>query len=201
MQFVIFHGSYGSPEGNWFPYLKRNLEELGHKVFVPKFPVENWEDVEKKGEGYISTIQNLTTWMETFEKEVLPTINKDEPLCFISHSISPVFNLHIVSKYNLQLDSAIFVAPFLETLPEWQFNFVNQTFYKSDFDFEKLQNLIPISYAIYGDNDLHVPIQQPITFANRMNSSKIIVKNGGHLGESAGYTEFPLILDLCKTRL
>jgi predicted alpha/beta hydrolase family esterase len=34
----IIHGSYGNPDENWFPWLKKELEQEGHKVFVPKFP-------------------------------------------------------------------------------------------------------------------------------------------------------------------
>ena len=201
MQFVIFHGSYGNPHVNWFDDLKENLEKLGQDVLVPTFPVEKWVDVEQKGEGYNSPIQNLTSWMEVFDKDVYPLVKDRNDVCFVSHSISPIFNLHIVDKYNLQLDSAIFASPFLETLPMWQFNAVNGTFYKSDFDFEKLQKLIPVSYTLFGDNDPYVPIEKPITFAEKMNSSKIIIKGGQHLNDDIQLTKFPLVVDLCRTRI
>src|SRR3989338_4142675 len=34
----IFHGTGGYPEENWFPWLKKELEELECKVIIPKFP-------------------------------------------------------------------------------------------------------------------------------------------------------------------
>lgn len=35
---IIIHGAYGNPEENWFPWLKKELEKLDCRVFVPKFP-------------------------------------------------------------------------------------------------------------------------------------------------------------------
>src|SRR3989344_5415266 len=34
----IFHGIYGSPDENWFPWLKKELEERGVIVHIPHFP-------------------------------------------------------------------------------------------------------------------------------------------------------------------
>ena len=35
---IIIHGTEGYPEENWFPWLKKNLEERGYNVTVPQFP-------------------------------------------------------------------------------------------------------------------------------------------------------------------
>ncbi len=43
----LIHGSYGHPQENWFPWLKKELESLGHKVYVPAFPIPT-----KRGEGH-----------------------------------------------------------------------------------------------------------------------------------------------------
>ena len=53
--YLILHGSFGSNEGNWFPWLKEYLEQKGKEVSVPQMPVgvgnqnfENWTNVLKK---------------------------------------------------------------------------------------------------------------------------------------------------------
>ncbi len=204
MKFILFHGAFGSPEGNWFPQLREKLEALGQDVIVPQFPVENWGEVTRKGPKTPVKNQSLRSWFATFEKEVLPHIKKGDKLCFIGHSLAPVFILHVVDKYNLKLDSAIFVSPFMDKLnlrDFWQFDHVNRTFYKTDFNYEKLKKLIPISYVLYSSNDPYVDRNHSILFAKAMESSMIFVKRAGHMNSEVNLNEFPLVFELCNTRL
>ena len=109
----------------------------------------------------------------------------------------------MVNKFNIKLDSAIFVSPFLSDIhgKVWQINLVNKTFYKTSFDFEKLRQLIPVSYVLYSDTDPYVKKKYFLEFAKKMKSSIITIKNGGHLNSQAGFVNFSLVLELCKTRL
>lgn len=50
--YIIIHGSFGSKDGNWFPWLKQELEQQNKKVEVPQMPVgvgnqnfEKWSNV------------------------------------------------------------------------------------------------------------------------------------------------------------
>jgi len=202
MKFVIFHGSYSDPSANWFPELKAKLTLLGEKVIVPQFPVDDWEKVTKRGIKNQSPIENLTNWLTIFEKEVLPTIINEKNLCFIGHSLGPLFILHVVEKFNIKLDSAIFVCPFLKKLNRsWQIDYVNQSFYKEEFNFRKLKKLIPVSYVLYSDNDPYVDEKYSLQFARKIKSKLILVKKGGHLNTEFGFTKFPLIFELCLKRL
>lgn len=183
MQFILVHGAYGSPEGNWFPELQEKLEALGQHVLIPRFPTP---------EG-----QNLTNWIKVYE-DAVKTLDPNEKLCLIGHSLGPLFILHIVEYCQLQLDSAIFVSPFMSKLNNPQFDSINNSFYKDDFDFGKLKKLIPVSYVLYSNNDPYVPASYSTTFADKLGSEKIVVKGGKHLNSEAGFTTFPLVLNLCK---
>ena len=37
--YIILHGSFGSKDGNWFPWLKKELEDKNIKIDVPQMPV------------------------------------------------------------------------------------------------------------------------------------------------------------------
>ena len=60
--FFIFHGSYGHPGENWYPWLKQELESMGHRVFIPTFPIPK-----VKGEGH-----KLDLWFKAFGTTLSP---------------------------------------------------------------------------------------------------------------------------------
>jgi len=201
MQFVIFHGSLGSSTGNWFPDLKAKLSAMGQEVYCPQFPVDNYDEISKSPAE--PTIQTLDSWMSTFETEVLPQLNRHKKICFVGHSLGNVFILHVLSKHKIKLDCAIFVSPCLDKLGlvPWQYDKVNTTFYKTDFDFDALTKLVPTSYVLYSDTDPYIEPRRALHFAKVMNSSPIFVKHAGHLNAEVNLNEFPLVFDLCVTRL
>ncbi len=199
MQFVIFHGSLGSKDGNWFPDLSKKLTDMGQEVFCPQYPVDDYGTIQKSSQ----TKQSLTSWMDTFEKEVLPHLDLKKKICFVGHSLGNVFILHVLAKHKIQLDCAIFVSPCLDKLGlvPWQYDLVNTSFYKTDFDFEELVKLTPTSYVLYSDNDPYIEPRRALHFAKVMESSPIFVKKAGHLNAEVNLNEFPLVFELCVTRL
>lgn len=202
MKFVIFHGSFGSSEGNWFPELKLRLEELGQEAIVPQFPVDSWEGITNAEKTGYKKVQSLQSWFDVFEREVLPFIGKTRKIVFIGHSLGPVFILHVVQKYNLHLDCAIFVSPFLDKLERaWQIDKVNETFYKTDFDLTDLKKRIPTSYVLYTDNDPYADKKHALLFSRMLDSSTIFVKKAGYLNSEVNVNELPLVFELCGSRL
>lgn len=203
MKFLILHGSFGSSEGNWFPSLRDNLEILNQKVVLPQFPVEDWAEVTSKGRSYVPLHQNLGNWMTFFEKNVYPEV-KEENIVIITHSLGALFFLHFLGKFDLNVDAAILVSPFLFVQSNddlWQIDLVNATFYKEDFDFVRLSDQILQSYVLYSDNDPYMPVDRPLEFAQKLGSSTIQVLGGKHLDADVNLREFPLVLELCKSRI
>ncbi len=198
MLFVLFHGSYGNNQENWLPYLKNQLEKLGQEVILEQYPVEDYDAVVAKGKTYKSPVQNIDTWTKKFSEIYESKIKKRSDIVFIGHSLAPVFILEMVEKFLIPLQAAIFVSPFFVLHNLWKFDAVNGSFYRKNFDFETLKQLIGKSYVLYGDNDPYVPAEQPKEFAEKLGSEIFAIKNGGHLNKSAGFAKFPQLLEICK---
>jgi predicted alpha/beta hydrolase family esterase len=81
MKVVIFHGTGGNPNGNWFPWLKNELEKLGVEVYVPKMPTPD--------------NQSIKSWCKATQEQVPFTFGKDTIL--VGHSLGAVWVAEILS--------------------------------------------------------------------------------------------------------
>ncbi len=50
--YILIHGSFGSPFSNWIPYLRKKIESKNLEVYTPDFPTgikyqnyENWSNL------------------------------------------------------------------------------------------------------------------------------------------------------------
>lgn len=41
MKYLLMHGSYGSPDENWLPWLEKELKSTGGGVVLERFPVDD----------------------------------------------------------------------------------------------------------------------------------------------------------------
>jgi len=187
MKFFIIHGSYGNPNENWFPWLKKELEKEGCIVFIPKFPTpEN---------------QSLKNWMEIFNDFYLSKI--DENTILIGHSLGPSFILSILEKINpvKPIKACFFVSGFLGLLNNKEFDEINKTFTTKEFNWDKIKNNCENFYIFHSDNDPYVPLEKSIELANKLNTKSIIIKDAGHFNKSSGYTKFPELLNKINREL
>lgn len=184
MNAFIIHGSFGSPEENWFPWLKEELERLGVRVFVPKFPTP---------EG-----QSLKSWLNVFEKYKQ---HLDGETIFVGHSLGPAFILNILEKLNKPIRACFFVASFLGSLNNPKFDRINSSFVNREFDWGRIGGNCGKFFVFYSDNDPFVPVEKALELAGHLGVKPILVKGVGHFNEKAGYLEFPLLLENIKRLL
>lgn len=198
MKFVIFHGSFEHISDAWFLWLKKELEQKGHEVLLPQFPVDDWSKISLIGADKYKPTQSLDSWMKVFD-EIFSQLQKNKHVCFIGHSLGPLFILHCLERYDLYLDYAVFVAPFFEIRGKSAIvEKANASFTRHDFNFVKLKQRIHKSTIIYCDDDPYVDEEKSLEFGNKLDSTIVKLHGMGHMGAESKMKEFPQLLELCK---
>lgn len=190
----IFHGVGGSPEENWFPWLKKELQYNRCNVIVPQFPTPDG--------------QNLENWLETFEecKRMEGIAAEDlENSIFIGHSLGGLFMLSLLERYQIKM--AVFVASFCK-LPGNKFDEGMKTFAASkkrsmpdgrrDFDWQVILENCHKSLVFHGDNDPYVGLGTAQQLARNLHAKLELVRGAGHFNGSSGFVKFPLLLEKLK---
>lgn len=172
--YIIIHGSFGSKDENWFPWLKEQLEK-NNKVLIPQMPV---------GVGN-----------QTFESlaKVLNKLDINENTIIIAHSIAPIFLCKYLITNNIKVKKLIFVCGFNNYLGiNSDFDAVNKPMFINNFDDVKQYCKDIVCY--YSDNDPYVKYEAEKEFADKLTNKQYIIKNGGHINAESGYTKFEEIL-------
>ena len=173
--YIIIHGSYGSVDGNWFPWLKQELEKNNNKVELPQFPIG-------------LNIQNYDSWSKVLDK-----IDINENTTIIAHSIGPIFICKYLINKKIKVKKLIFVCGFNNYSVNDEYDNVNiPMFIDNYYDIKNYCNDI---VCFYSDNDPYVSYDAEKEFADNVANKQIIIKNGGHINSESGYTKFIEIME------
>lgn len=173
--YLIIHGSFGSSEGNWFPWLKEQLEKDNKKVLVPQMPV----GIDK---------QNFDSW-----SEVLNEIDINEFTTIIAHSIAPIFICKYLITNKIKVKKLIFVCGFNNYFGiNRDFDTVNGPMYIDNYT--DIKNYCDNIICYYSDNDPYVKYEVEKEFASSISNKEYVIKDGGHINSESGYTSFEAIL-------
>ena len=170
----LFHGIYGSPEENWFPWLKEELEKRGSVVHIPHFP----------------THENLSPkdWWQAFEPYE-KFLGEDSIL--IGHSLGSAFALNVLEKYPVK--AGFFVAAaFGETHNE--FTPIMAPIADQAFDWALIRSHCSEFHIFHSDNDPYLPKAKAEELAQNLHSEVRWIAGAGHFNTSSGYGTFPLLL-------
>jgi len=182
---LILHGAGNNSQGNWFPWLKEELEKQGYQVWSPDLPDSNVPMRDK----WLGMIFGNKDW--EFNEETI----------IIGHSAGATCILRILEQLpeGVIINKAILVGGVVELGTIADFFPYKRDMVTAPFDWEKIKRSAKEFTFIASDND---PYQCGIDQAKIMEShlgGKVILKEGqGHFNLEIGpqYKQFPLLLTL-----
>lgn len=183
---LILHGAGNNSQGNWFPWLKQELESKGYTVWSPDLPNANEP--------------NQKQWLEAIFSNKEWKFN-DESL-IVGHSAGATLILRILESLSdgVQINKAILVAGPVkigEKHPEF-FQY-KRDLVRNPFAWEKIKKSAKSFYFIYSDNDPYECGQENGEITQEYLGRNLIVKSGEahfNLEKSPRYREFPFLLSL-----
>ena len=179
----LIHGWGGNPENGWFPWLKRELEEQGYKVFAPAMP-----DTENP---------KINAWVGALKKIIEP----DKNTILIGHSIG----CQTILRYLGSLDSSdtkirfggvFLVAGFvhLKGLESKEEEEIAKPWLSTPINWEKVRSRAKKFVAFFSDNDVFVPVEDSKIFKEKLNAKIILEHNKGHFDDEASIKELSSLL-------
>jgi len=185
----LIHGWGGSPEEPMHVWIKKNLEEKGFEVHVPKMP--NAEKPEIK------------SWIKKI-KEIVRQLNKED--IFIGHSIGCQAVLRYIEKIdkNSKVRKIILIAPWMyldkQTIEEEGEGSIKiaKPWMETPIDFSKIKTHCNEFIAIFSYNDPYVPLSNIDIFRKNLNSEILILKKRGHFDFSHNIDKLPELLKFIK---
>ena len=178
----VVHGWEGSPESDWFPWLKWELKKRKFIVEVPAMPDSDAPKIE--------------AWINFLMKKVGKV---DQETYFVGHSIGCQAILRYLEKLpgETQIGGCIFVAGWfslqgLETQEEEE---VAKPWLETKIDFAKIKRHTKNFVAIFSDNDPFVPYKENSKIFKEKLGAKILLEQGKEHFDGAGcVTELPVVL-------
>ena len=177
--YFIIHGSFGSPFGNWFPWLYDFIKSEGKEVYAPAFPI---------GVGY----QNYENWSKLLKVYLeLGLINENTTI--IAHSIAPVFISKFLVENKIKVKKLLFVCGFNNYLGINEvYDTVNKSMYFDNL--EDVQEYADSIICFYSNNDPYVKYEVEKDFADTVSIVQVLIRDGGHINSESGYDTFEEIV-------
>lgn len=178
--YLLVHGSFGSPFSNWIPYLREIIESYERDVYTPDFPT---------GVGF----QNYENWSNLLKTYVSSGILNEDTIVF-AHSIAPIFICKFLCENKIKVKRLVFVCGFNNYLGiNEEYDTVNKSMYFDNL--RDIKNYCDDIICFYSDNDPYVKFEALKEFADTITEKQIVIPGGGHLNSESDYDEFEELLE------
>lgn len=178
---LILHGTNGSSDDNWFPWLKQQLEKDGYLVWCPDLPQADEPNIERYSKFILAN------------KE----FQIDGDTVVIGHSSGAVAILGLLAA--LPSDSTVkasyLVGSFMNDLG-WD---SLKGLFVSPFDFDLIKQKSRLWYFIHSDNDPYCPLEHAEYLHQQIGGDLLVLPGQKHFSVGTvgdEYREFPYLLHL-----
>ncbi len=184
---LILHGAANNSTGNWFPWLKKELEKKGYKVWVPDLP-----DSEKP---------KSTTWLHHIFSNQDWEFNDESVI--VGHSAGATFILRLLEKLptGVKIHKAILVSGPVELGTKKEYFQYKKDLVKPPFRWKRIRESCDKFYFVYSDNDQYeCGIEQGRLLHKHLGGKLVLRPGEKHFNLESGsqYKKFPLIIKLVE---
>ncbi len=179
----IIHGWGGNPKGDWFLWLKKELEKRNFEVYIPEMPNTN--------------NPKINQWVNFIEAQVKKV---DEDTYFIGHSIGCQAIMRYLEKLPSEnkIGGAVFVAGWFNLSDEtWDEDYTHEVadpWIETPIDFKKIKNHTKKFTLIQSDNDPYVLLSNAEIFKEKLEAKVFFEHNKGHISGEDGVKQIPIVL-------
>lgn len=178
---LILHGTQGGSNDNWHPWLKKELENKGYKVWLPDLPGAEHPDLKR----YLRFIFSNKEWEFNSESVI------------IGHSSGAVATLAILNELQdkISINTCILVSVFEKNSPGGKWS-PNKDLFNYKFDLQHIKNKVRDLVFIISDNDPYCTVEYVKKLGSSLGGKVIVTHGDGHFSVASGgekYKKFPLI--------
>lgn len=181
MNCIILHGMSSYLEDSFGINLSNRIKNMGFNILLPHFPLNEKITLEK--------------W-ENIAKEYSSFFNNSLVIC---HSLSTLFILKFLRKYNLSCKALITIAGGYSNEIENEKYIYLKDFIPTIQDFSYAKNNIMHRFSLYSNNDHIFSQKQLLDYISLLDSKPIFLENCGHFGVSSGIKDIPEVEMIIKT--
>lgn len=180
---IILHGTLGSPQGNWFQWLKSELEAKDWQVWLPQLPTAEQP--------------SLKEWANFIRTNCPFEINEDTLV--VGHSSGAILALILAQQNKAPIGGVVAISVFHNNSLNWE---PNKHLFDVKFDWDAIQKNATKLLFIHSDNDPYVPLDQAQYVANNCKAEMIVIPGQGHfnLEQEPEYKAFPKLLEILKEK-
>lgn len=183
----IFHGSFGSPYENWFPWLFNYLSENKLSTIVPFLPTP-----------YGQSFENWGRILDAYVTANILTKNS----IIVCHSSSSVFILKYAKSRNLVFNFLITVSGFNNFFSgNSDFDKINAEFYLEDAELTEASKAFKNRHSFFSNTDPYIPKEVLENFCANINSETHFVHAGGHFNTLSGYNKFEELIQVLNVAI